>query len=1035
MAKVQVYNERQVQADPFRPVFQQDVTGNPNEFEGMKNQATAAMSQAVAGEGQALAGLGRSIEGAADVAARIAQAEQHKVTQANVMQATSAFEDELREKQYGENGWMKRQGANATSLLPEMQRDFQEIEKKHRELLGTDERGLTAWSKIISQKRDAVLDAGARHQASQVNKYRDDASQALILSSTNSAIDNPLDDKIVAGSVDMVRKTVFAMGKANGSPPEAIEETMKSAVSAIHLGRIQRLAQDAAGSAEGMTAAIRLHESVAKQLHGNDHIRADQLLKGPRQQLADNSELQRLKGAPDTNAVQLGNAVSAGLRGEYKFDPSTVNERMHATIQKFGDLEVAAIATLLNSDAKAEQYLRNGRDLSKITRDPDTLRADLETVIGRRADQRGNGPGAGQGRPSIRTEIEAGGLPPAGKRLTPQSFAEIKPEFYKASDFMDPREGGQFVDARAAKMADMLGKRFFDATGIKVPINEEHGFTPGDAASPSGKRRGTSLPGTHAPNSQHHHGRAFDFQIQKLTPDQKALFLKTAREIGFTGVGFYENSSKHLHLDTATARSWGGMPTWAGAGMAVTPTLATPSIAVADNRGLPDPFAAGANAATSAPRIAPSGPQTVGRMPFTDADRYSVTAALAAQDPIAGLRGGEIGGGASAVANMLPEQVSTIVKPGRLDAEAMRARLEEVADPLQRERLRPRIEAEITRQAKLEKEDLKEVLNKEIMRVRQGGGVYDMAPEHLQALSEGNPQAFGTLERIEKARVEGRKTRTDPAVYAHFSKMASREPDAFIDTNLVEFSDRLSESDFQELVRKQNAVAEKGIEASKNYTGLQTVQQVKTQALAGAGLSDDSKSPGDVQRIGMFHAAVDREVSAFKAEHSGKHPTGQDLQGIMQRLLTPVGDQGGMWVTGWGSTRKYLFEMGTPEENQLRREMRQNPVGELERFSGVTKDNLFERVPEKDLRAFSANYQKDKGKMPAPEVVASYYNDALAIMRTGRELAPESDEVRGEVIKDLIAAGIAKPTERHIQRAYSGKVRRLFTPPAAEVQF
>lgn len=161
-----------------------------------------------------------------------------------------------------------------------------------------------------------------------------------------------------------------------------------------------------------------------------------------------------------------------------------------------------------------------------------------------------------------------GSRPAAGQKMTADNWTL---KFYKPEDMLAPTAGGRQVDARAATMADELGQKFFAATGVRVGINDLRKWGPGE--STGGMRRGAADPADnpHVENSQHIHGAAFDFQIQGLSRDQKALFFKMAREIGFTGVGFYEGGAGHIHLDTGSDRTWGGVPEWARDGMAIRP--------------------------------------------------------------------------------------------------------------------------------------------------------------------------------------------------------------------------------------------------------------------------------------------------------------------------------------------------------------------------------------------------------------------------------------------------------------------------------
>ncbi len=142
--------------------------------------------------------------------------------------------------------------------------------------------------------------------------------------------------------------------------------------------------------------------------------------------------------------------------------------------------------------------------------------------------------------------------------LTPENW---NLSFYKPNDLLGRRPDERYIDATTAYAADELGRRFFQMTGKKVMINDPHKFDQGPVA---GRRRGTSSTknSPHVANSEHHVGRAIDFQWQTLNRKEKQVFLKTAMEMGYQGVGFYGEGG-HIHLDMGNARQWGPVPGWA----------------------------------------------------------------------------------------------------------------------------------------------------------------------------------------------------------------------------------------------------------------------------------------------------------------------------------------------------------------------------------------------------------------------------------------------------------------------------------------
>jgi len=71
-----------------------------------------------------------------------------------------------------------------------------------------------------------------------------------------------------------------------------------------------------------------------------------------------------------------------------------------------------------------------------------------------------------------------------------------------------------------------------------------------------------------ASNSQHTHGNAFDINVRGMPIDQRLALASQARDAGFTGFGFYDNT---LHFDVGPSRYWGpshrstSTPDWARA--------------------------------------------------------------------------------------------------------------------------------------------------------------------------------------------------------------------------------------------------------------------------------------------------------------------------------------------------------------------------------------------------------------------------------------------------------------------------------------
>lgn len=222
-------------------------------------------------------------------------------------------------------------------------------------------------------------------------------------------------------------------------------------------------------------------------------------------------------------------SFSAFIKNQADKNPDVAEKQLNAAKEKLLPTTVRA----------AEQYIKGVRKTKESSSLADT---------------------AADGRP-----LPGSSLPDDGTKLTDKNW---NLQFYKPEDMLAPTAGGRHVDARAATMADRAAKRFFDETGIRVAINDPDKGQGGTA----GRRRGTADPedNPHVSNSQHLHGKAFDFQTQNLTEAQKSKFLTTLIEEGFTGFGFYKSGDGHLHADAGASRNWhdgSGIPAWAAAAM------------------------------------------------------------------------------------------------------------------------------------------------------------------------------------------------------------------------------------------------------------------------------------------------------------------------------------------------------------------------------------------------------------------------------------------------------------------------------------
>jgi len=706
---------------------------------------------------------------------------------------------------------------------------------------------------------------------------------------------------------------------------------------------------------------------------------------------------------------------------------------LHDQLQRYGGDIPAALVAYNAGPAVADAWLKSRKGPGDLSGLPAETQAYVPKVMSRYGDVQGGGPADVGGQATAINQIRMGATPQPGAKMTAENWSL---KFYKPEDMLAPTGGGRQVDARAATMADALGQQFFEKTGIRVGINDVN-----DSPGTSGKRRGASDPNDnpHVGNSQHLHGKAFDFQIQKLTPDQKKLFLQTARDIGFSGVGFYEGKSGHLHLDTGNARSWGGLPSWAGAGI---PTLGQGSQAVGGSLGgLPLPpsmqqQAGGGDGVARRMQTAVPSNQSVARSflptPLTPDARDLIGAPTPGIGAVPATGAGPSGTApvsSAAPVGLPPALRNAIDLSADIDPAAIR---EAVASdprldtPGKLSAAKNYVERQIRAQEAGQKSALKTLRSAAIQHVQRGGSTDELDPDLYSALLEKDPKfVTDTLPGMED-RIAKRKDKTDPEAYRALTLM---DGDQFGDLDLTAWRGRLSSAHYEMFSDRQKAARKETATDAGKWNALQSETAIATNALKAGGIFPDKDDADANKRSGMFYQRVEEERQAFQAANK-RLWNAKEMQESVAHLMTPI--NGGDYT---GKTQ-YLFEQGTPEQNAFRKRNEMAPVG----YQGqnLAPAQKLDQVPPAQIQTLLDNHVAIMGKPPTPAQTIRYHNDAVSL-ETGRQPMPDGPE-RNEIIANLrkqFGASIqtdksrAAELEAKIADMYSRKIRFLTTPQAA----
>ena len=1064
--QVPAVTNRSVQTERAPNQFQSDAGATPDAFG--------------ASEGRALQGLGGAAMQGASVLNEVAQQRKAEDDTRTVLAATNSLQDRKREFDYGKDGQggeLARQGLDA---LGGEQRTAEFFKTATADIASklTGPKQKLVFDKVVSQQRDASLDTVARRAADERIKGATTVAKTTIDNALKAAVDVANDDKTADAQLNLGLAAIRS--NITGQPKEAVEAAATEFRSQLQTQRIARVAVDSPIQAAAM------YERLKPQIAGADHIKVEKLLEPMRARQEGQAIASEITGAPGPATRQVAavalatapplvraiggvessgnaNAVSpkgaAGLlqvmpdtareisqkRGDGLIPPGATDAQvrtilanpeigitygtdyLRTQLQRFGGDVPTALVAYNAGPAVAERWLKERKGPNDLSPLPAETQKYVPKVMSRLADAQGGGPTEGGGKPDVFNTVRMGALPPPGQKMTAENWSL---KFYKPADLLAPTGGGRQIDARAATMADTLGAQFFEKTGIRIGVNDVN-----DNPGTAGKRRGASDPGDnpHVSDSQHLHGRAFDFQIQGLNDAQKAQFLQIARQVGFSGVGFYEGKSGHIHLDTGKPRSWGTMPKWAGGAMAV-PALGASDMAVAPTLGgLPVPAsmrAAAGGTATGAARPVSGGPAGTGTSFLPPALTADARDLIGTPTPTVSSVAAGASFGPGQTGGMVPAPVASSIRlPDDFDAQAWRdavATDPRLDSPAKQSAARAAVEREIRAREGQRKSALRDLRSEAIRTVQSGKGSDDLPPEIYSALLEADPKfVTDTLPAMED-RIRKRADKTDPLAYHELTRMDDAR---FADLDLTAWISRLSQADFQKFSDRQKAAGKATAEDANRWDGIQTRQALANNALKSAGIFPDKDDAEANRRAGIFYGRLDTAVAAFKAENK-REMKPVELQETLTNLLTPIN------AGDWTGKTQYLFEQGTASENQFRRANQLPLIGTT---GNVAPARKLEEIPQASLQTLLDNHTAMRGVAPTPAQAMQFYNDGVAL-ETGRDPKPDGP-TRTEIISVLrrkFGASIQTDASRSaefeakIQDTYNRTLRSLLTPkPAA----
>lgn len=234
-------------------------------------------------------------------------------------------------------------------------------------------------------------------------------------------------------------------------------------------------------------------------------------------------------------------------------------------------------------------------------------------------------------------------------------------------------------------------------------------------------------------------------------------------------------------------------------------------------------------------------------------------------------------------------------------------RLADVEDPDVRRVAESRVRAQMQAVEEERTERRNEALNAGYAHLQGGGTLADM-PAEVRARIE--PKDLAVLESYDRNRAGTQKT--DPVTYNDLLQQAATRPLDFASVNLVQYVDKLSESDLQALMKAQAQVkAGRDADIVKVRKAVTDVTEPMLTQLGlmrpGQRASDPPRiSDENKPRVAQFQLAIQEEVDRYRAAN-GKDPSIEDVQKMADRLLVSKTVEG-----AWYQRDKTTFAFEAP---------------------------------------------------------------------------------------------------------------------------
>lgn len=281
------------------------------------------------------------------------------------------------------------------------------------------------------------------------------------------------------------------------------------------------------------------------------------------------------------------------------------------------------------------------------------------------------------------------------------------------------------------------------------------------------------------------------------------------------------------------------------------------------------------------------------------------------QDQIAGSERGKVEKALDAGSIRAEAQAATIkIISGGGTLQEQRAKANALDDPKLRDEVKARLEHEAAVSDR-DARDREEAASRHGYDIIDKGGTTDNIPPAIWASYSGGTRS--AMRSYQMSMAKGTPVETDWPTFYSLMEQASTDPGTFLQQNLLNYKHKLNDTEFKQVEALKMSLRtgdrEQTAKLSEDY---RTEGQVIDNSLHAAGIDPGKKENATAtafmrQRVGELTARLQKET--------GKKATNEDIQGVVDSIMTTSVEVPGSWwnIFGPATTSKSVLEL-TPKD-------------------------------------------------------------------------------------------------------------------------